>query len=129
MAKAVIGSVLLLILFVLIVVPVSKSRAGDVPIMSFNTGIAGYGANDSGWLYDLMWDIEFDKPKPIQQFFRQTHFEVKSKQSIEPVSSNLLLAVDDTFNNPLLTLRVNFVSNPSLLSLMLLGFICLLRSR
>lgn len=127
MAKAIIVILMALISSVCVALPVASYDSSEAPQMQYNTGLAGYGANESGWLFTLFLDIEFEKPKPVQQFFRQTHFEVKSKQSVEPVSNNLLLAVDDTFNNPLLTLRANAVSEPSLLLLMLLGFIYLMQ--
>ena len=99
----------------------------NAPEIQSNTGVAGYGFNDSGWLSSVIMDVEFDKPSQVNQFFNQTYFKVEPKPSAKgkakPVDSGLLNAVDDAFNNKQL-LRVNpaEVSEPPLfLWVMFLG--------
>lgn len=103
-------------------VPVFDAVAGAAaPQMQYNTGVAGYGMGNSGWIQSVMFDFEFSKPKEVNQFFKQTYFKVEPrpsaafKQVKNPVDSGLLIAVDDAFNNKgLLKVNVTDVSEPPL---------------
>lgn len=114
-----------MIRFAIILIAFVSSYAHAVPVTT--TGMAGYGFNDSGWTQSLIIDIEFDKTDDVQQFFKQTSFNMPTKPSAQtqqkPISSALLNGVAQSFNNQPV-LRLNAIDEPSLLWLSGLASLC-----
>lgn len=96
---------------------------------NFDSGILGYKGNESGWVGQVIQDIDFSSKTPVRDFFRQSYIEVNKRPSNntvsskpKPASSIFLTAVDDTLRDPNISrIALHAVPNPPTLYLMLLS--------